>query len=183
MTFFRDRAQQPLEWTGRASKLGRWAPIPIRIIVGYGFMAHGYSKLVGGPEHFAEILHALGVPVPALMGWITIVVELVGGLAVLIGAFVLWISIPLAAILLLSTFTLLLPYGFLSLKLQEVTSTGIQLGTPGYEIDLLYLACLAALGLGGTGPLSLDLLFAKLKSKRATPSTGQSVSGEALPSR
>jgi len=48
VTFFRDREQHPFEWTGRASKLGRWVPIPIRIIVGYGFMAHGYSKLVGG---------------------------------------------------------------------------------------------------------------------------------------
>ncbi|MFL6439180.1 MAG: hypothetical protein ACJ71Q_16505 [Terriglobales bacterium] len=69
----------------------------------------------------------------------------------LIGTLVLWVSIPFAAILLLSIFTLLLPYGFLSIKLQAVTSTGIQLGTPGYEIDLLYLACLAALVLGGTG--------------------------------
>ena len=82
-------------------------------------------------EHFAEILHAFCVPVPGLMGWVTIVVELVGGLAVLIGPFVLWVSIPLAAILLVSIFTLLLPYGFLSIKLQAVTSTGIQLGTPG----------------------------------------------------
>ena len=36
---------------------------------------------------------------PRLMGWVTIVVELVGGLAVLMGAFVPWVSIPLAAIL------------------------------------------------------------------------------------
>lgn len=26
MTFFRDREQHPFEWTGRESKLGRWAP-------------------------------------------------------------------------------------------------------------------------------------------------------------
>ena len=46
------------------------------------------------------------------------------------------------------------------------TLTGIQSGTPGYEIDLLYLACLTALVLGGTGRLSLDLLI------RQPPSTG-----------
>jgi putative oxidoreductase len=101
------------------------------MIVGYGFMAHGYSKLVRGPEHFAGILHALGIPMPGFMGWVTIVIELVGGLAVLLGAFVAWVSIPLAAILLASVFTLLLPYGFLSVKLQGVTSTGVRLGTPG----------------------------------------------------
>jgi putative oxidoreductase len=144
------------------------------MIVGYGFIAHGYSKLVRGPEHFAEILHALGIPMPGFVGWLTIVVELVGGLAVLLGVFVPWVSIPFAAILLLSVFTLLLPYGFLSIKLQGVTSTGVQLGTPGYEVDLLYLACLAALILGGTGPLSLDHLIAKFKSKLAI-STGHKV--------
>ena len=35
----------------------------------------------------------------------------------------------------------------------SLTLTGIQLGTPGYEIALLYLACLTALVLGGTGAL------------------------------
>ena len=65
VTFFRDREQHPFEW--RESKLGRWAPIPIRMIVGYGFIAHGYSKLVTGPEHFAKILHSLGVSMPGLM--------------------------------------------------------------------------------------------------------------------
>jgi putative oxidoreductase len=137
-------------------------------------MAHGYSKLVRGPEHFAEILHALGIPIPGFTGWLTIVVELVGGLAVLLGAFVPWVSIPLAAILLVSIFTVLLAYGFLSIKLQAATSNGIQSGTAGYEVDLLYLACLAALILGGTGPLSLDHLIAKFKSKRAI-STGNKV--------
>ena len=90
------------------------------------------------------------------------------------GAFVPLVSIPLAAILFVSVFTLLPPYGFLSIKLQGVTSTGIRLGTPGYEVDLLYLACLAALILGGTGPLSLGHLIAKFKSKRAI-STGNKV--------
>jgi putative oxidoreductase len=142
--------------------------------VGYAFIAHGYPKLVNGAEHFAEILHALGIPMPQFMGWVTIVVELVGGLGVLLGTFVLWVSIPLAAILLVSIFTVLLPYGFLSIKLQAATSNGIQLGTPGYEVDLVYLACLAALVLGGTGPLSLDHLIAKFKSKRAI-STGNKV--------
>lgn len=42
----------------------------------------------------------------------------------------------------------------------SLTLTGIQLGTPGYEIALLYLACLTALVPGGTGRLALDMLFA-----------------------
>ena len=29
----------------------RWAAIPLRLIVGYGFIAHGYAKVMNGPEH------------------------------------------------------------------------------------------------------------------------------------
>jgi putative oxidoreductase len=37
-----------------------------------------------------------------------------------------------------------------------VTPAGAQFGPPGYECNLLYLACLGALVLGGAGPLSID---------------------------
>ena len=70
-----------------------WYAIPLRLIVGFGFMQHGYAKIARGPENYASILHALGVPAPDLLAWVTILVELFGGLAVLLGAF-----IPLASI-------------------------------------------------------------------------------------
>ncbi len=49
-----------------------WAAIPLRLIVGYGFMEHGFAKLSKGPENFAAILHTMGVPAPHLMAWLTI---------------------------------------------------------------------------------------------------------------
>jgi putative oxidoreductase len=136
---------------------GGWAAIPVRLIAGFGFMAHGYAKLANGPDHFVGILRALGVPVPALMGWATILTELVGGLAVFVGAVVPLVSIPLAAILLVAALTVHLRYGFSSIKLQAVTAAGAQFGQPGYETDLLYLACLATLVIGGAGPFALRL--------------------------
>jgi putative oxidoreductase len=148
------------------SKLERWAAFPLRVIIGYGFIAHGYAKIVRGPMSFIDTLHALGMPAPGLMGWATIVVELVGGLAVLIGAFLPLVSIPLAAILLVATFTVHLPYGFSSIKLQSVTSAGPQFGKPGYEVDLLYLAGLATLVLGGSGPVAVDGLLDRAGDKR-----------------
>ena len=143
------------------SKVKQWAAIPLRLIVGYGFMEHGYAKIVKGPDHFFAILHALGVPSPQLMGWATILIELFGGMAVLAGAFVTLASVPMAAILLVAIFTVHLPYGFSSIKLQAVTTAGAQFGQPGYELDLLYLACLAALVLGGSGPLAVDGLLTR----------------------
>ena len=157
------------------SPIARWAPIPLRLIVGYGFMQHGFAKLARGPDAFPAILHAIGVPAPHLMGWLTILVEIVGGLAVLLGALVPLASIPMAAVLLVAIITVHLPYGFSSIKLLAVTAAGAQFGPPGFETDLLYLACLAALVLGGSGPFAIDGLLAKRReitrpSSRAEPS-------------
>jgi len=141
--------------------LARWTPIPLRLIVGYGFMAHGFAKLSKGPENFASILHTMGVPAPHLMAWLTILTELVGGLAVLLGAFVPLVSLPMAGLLFVAMLSVHLPYGFSSIKLLSVTSGRAQFGPPGYELDLLYLACLAALVFGGSGPMAIDGLFRK----------------------
>jgi len=141
--------------------LAHWAPLPLRLIVGFGFMEHGFAKLERGPEVFSGILQAIGVPAPHLMAWATILVELLGGFAVLLGAFVPLVSIPMGAVLLVAAVTVHLPYGFSSIKLLAVTAAGAQFGPPGYETDLLYLACLAALFLGGSGPLSVDGLIRK----------------------
>src|SRR5882724_3556344 len=140
-------------------QVARWAPLALRLVVGFGFMQHGYAKLARGPESFAHILQALDVPFPHLLAWATILVEIFGGLAVLLGAFVALVSIPMAAVLLVATFTVHLPYGFSSIKLLAVTAAGARFGPPGYETDLLYLACLVALVLGGSGPLAIDGLI------------------------
>ena len=134
----------------------RWSPIPLRLIVGYGFMEHGFAKLSKGPENFAAILHALGVPAPHFMAWLTILTELIGGLAVSLGAFIPLVSVPMAVLLFVAIFTVHLPYGFSSIKLMSVTAGRAQFGPPGYECDLLYLACLAALVLSGAGPMAAD---------------------------
>ena len=67
------------------SELAPWAPIPLRLIVGYGFVEHGCAKLARGPDSFAAIVQALGVPAPHFMAWVSILIELLGGLAVLVG--------------------------------------------------------------------------------------------------
>ena len=140
----------------RYSVLNQCGPLALRLIVGYGFIVHGYAKLARGPETFGVVLHTLGVPLPTLLAWLTTLVELVGGVAILIGAFVPIVSVPMAAVLLAAMFTVHLHYGFFSVKLVEVTEHGTKFGPVGYEIILLYLASLIALVLGGAGPLSVD---------------------------
>jgi putative oxidoreductase len=136
-----------------------WTAIPLRLIVGFGFMEHGYAKLVRGPAWFAIILQALHVPHPHLMAWLTILIELLGGAAVLTGAFLRLASVPLITVLLVAMFSVHLRYGFSSIKLMAITPTGARFGPTGYECDLLYMACLVALVLGGAGPFALDNLY------------------------
>ena len=67
----------------------------------------------------------------------------------------------MAAVLLVAMVTVHLPYGFSSIKLLSVTSGRAQFGPPGYELHLLYIACLAVLVIGGSGPLAIDNYFKK----------------------
>ena len=149
--------------------LHRWSILPLRLMVGYGFMEHGYAKLIHGPERFVTILDALAVPASELMAGATILVELLGGLAVLLGAFIPLVSVPMAGVLLTAMFTAHLQYGFSAIKLQAVTAAGAQFGPPGYEVDLLYLACLAALVLSGSGPFSIGSFL----TKRSNSNSGE----------
>lgn len=162
------RAKFPLP--GVSQSVIAWAPLPLRLIVGYGFIAHGYAKLMRGPESFAVVLDTLSVPAPLVLSWATTLVELVGGAAVLAGAFIPVASIPMGIVLLTAMFTVHQRYGFFSVKLAEVTEAGIKFGPVGYEIILLYLAGLAALALGGPGRFSLDAWIQQFHDANGRPS-------------
>jgi putative oxidoreductase len=141
-----------------------WYAVPLRLMVGLGFFEHGYAKLWRGADGFIAILHAIGMPFAELLGWATILVEIVGGLLVLLGAFVPVAALPMIVVLLVAIVTVHLPNGFSSIKLISYDSAGAHFGQPGYETDLLYLAGLVALCMGGAGPFSLD---ARLSARRS----------------
>jgi len=133
-----------------------WYAVPLRLIIGFGFIEHGYAKLSRGPDEFIAILHALGAPFADVLGWATIVVEIVGGSMILLGAFVPVAAVPMIIVLLVAIFTVHFSNGFSSIKLLSYDAAGAHFGQPGYETDLLYVAGLLALCLGGPGPLSVD---------------------------
>jgi putative oxidoreductase len=145
----------------RPARLARFAPLVLRLVVGGGFMQHGFAKLLRGPDMFASILAAIGVPAPELMAWLTVAIEILGGFAIVIGAFVTLAAIPMIVVLLVATFTVHLPYGFSSIKLMSVQNGVAHFGQPGYECDLLYLAGIVALMLFGAGPWSVDGIISR----------------------
>jgi putative oxidoreductase len=58
----------------------------------------------------------------------------------------------MAIVLLVAIFTVHLPNGFSSIRLKGVVAGKAQFGPPGYECDLLYIAGILTLVLGGPGP-------------------------------
>jgi uncharacterized membrane protein YphA (DoxX/SURF4 family) len=117
-----------------------WYAIPLRLIVGFGFIQHGYAKLARGPEDFIGVLHAMGLPSSFLLGWLTIVVELVGGLMILVGALIPLATLPMMIVLFVAIITVHLPNGF-----NRLTPLGLTLASRDMKLTcsiwLAFLRC------------------------------------------
>ncbi len=138
----------------------------IRLVLGIGFIIHGWAKLKSGnPDGFEKLLIQIGVPFPHLTAWTTALTELIGGVAILLGFFVEYISVPLIATMLAAMFMVQIRYGFSSVKTLGLTVEGPIFGPPGYEINLVYIACLIFLILTGAGEYSLDYFLRKKKKR------------------
>ena len=134
----------------------RWAPLPLRLAIGYGFAAHGWAKLSRGPAGFAALIHQIGLPFPALSARAVTVLELAGGAALLAGAYVSLVSVPLIATMLVAMFGVHWRYGLSSIRTIGLPPDGPLFGPPGYEVNLLYAAGLVTLIVGGAGAFSVD---------------------------
>jgi putative oxidoreductase len=152
---------------------GQWVPLPLRLIIGFGFMAHGWAKLSRGPSGFAILLAQIGAPLPEATAWVSTFMELLGGLAIFVGAFVEVVSVPLIVMMLVAMFTVHLRYGFSSVNTIGLTEDGPQFGPPGYEVNLLYIAGLVSLILGGAGALSVDRFLSRKEALSERPKEHQ----------
>jgi len=72
------------------------------------------------------------------------------------------VSIPLIVIHLVAMFFVHSQYGFSSVNTIGLTEAGPQFGPPGFEVNLLYIAGLLAIVMGGgAGAWSIDRLLAR----------------------
>jgi len=144
----------------------KWAPLPLRLIIGFGFVYHGFPKLfsAGGHEMFLGMLQNIGVPAAGLMAWAVGAVELLGGIALIVGAFGSIASALLIINMLVAMFTVHLPNGFSFIHITGMSEAGPVFGMPGYEVSLLYIAGLLALFLRGPSHLSVDEALAKRRN-------------------
>jgi putative oxidoreductase len=132
------------------------APLFLRLIIGTGFMVHGYTKISRGTGGFEKLLVQTGVPFPHINAMVVPFIELSGGFAILAGLYISIVAVPLIITMLVAMFTVQVHYGFSSVNTIGLTPAGPKFGPPGYEINLLYIAGLFSLIFTGSGLFSVD---------------------------
>lgn len=133
---------------GGLYKHREFAPLILRVVIGLVFFLHGWQKLtVFGAEGVSGMLAWSG-PLAPLLAWVLILTELLGGLALVLGAFTRLAAMLLAIVMVVAILTVKLPgmEGALPLSL---------LGK-GPELESTLLAGCLALALLGGGIWALD---------------------------
>lgn len=119
--------------------------VPLRLAVGLVFLMHGGQKLfVFGLAGTADIMGKLGLPLPAVCAAIVIVVELLGGLAILLGAFTRLAGALLAFEMVVAILVARVHGGFFA--------------PYGYEFELTLLAASLTFAFSGPGGISLEAM-------------------------
>lgn len=120
--------------------------LPIRIAVGLVFLMHGGQKLfVFGVAGTADIMSKLGIPLPTIAAIVVITVELLGGLAILLGVFSRTAGALLAFEMMVAILVARLHGGFFA--------------PYGYEFELTLLMVCLAFAVSGPGGASLEEMW------------------------
>ena len=112
----------------RIAKVQGWGLTILRVVVGLVFFVHGFQKLfLMGFGGVAGMMEGLGVPAPGLFAVILTLVELLGGLALILGLFTRLAAIPLAVDMLVD------PHGAPAKRLLRATQRRVRVhpGAPG----------------------------------------------------
>ncbi|MDZ4091579.1 MAG: DoxX family protein [Arthrobacter sp.] len=126
----------------------------LRIVTGFLFAAHGWQKfteftIAGTQASFAQ----MGVPAANLVAPVVATLELVGGIALILGV-------------LTRVFAALLAVNMLGALFLVHAPAGIFAATGGYELVLLLAAAALAVALVGAGKVSVDkALFGRTGSR------------------
>ena len=119
----------------------------LRIVVGIIFLVHGWQKIHALGFHGVEgMFRQIGIPLPTITAAVVILVEFLGGIALILGLATRWAGLLLALDMLGAIF-------FVHLK------NGFYVNHGGYEFALSLLAACLALALNGGGALAIDSLL------------------------
>ena len=113
----------------------------LRVMLGVTFFIHGLAKFQGGITNIVGYFDSLGIP--GFMAYVIAVIELVGGIVLILGLGTQIVSILFALIMIGAIFTAKLSLGFLA----------------GYELELLLLAISIYFIFANKSRFSLDQKF------------------------
>lgn len=122
----------------------------LRVILGVTFLLHGLSKFQGGLENTSGWFQSIGIP--GFMAYVVGTIELVGGIALILGIGTRIISALLIIIMAGAIVYVKFPAGFM----------GNGEGT-GFELDLILMIIALHLVLNGSRFLSIDSKLPNLK--------------------
>ena len=153
------------------------SPLFLRLVLGYGFLFHGFGKLftAGGHAGFAGLLSGLGVPFPDLTAWLVGGTEFAGGAALIAGVLLPIVTPLLTIVMLVAISTVHLQAGFNFMNITGMTAAGPQFGLPGFEVNLLYIAGLLSLLFSGPGAISASALLRRESRAEPTRPAGQPI--------
>lgn len=119
----------------------------LRAVLGLTFFIHGLTKFQGGIANTAGFFDSIGIP--GLLAYAVAVIELVGGIVIILGLGTRVVSVLFAIIMIGAIFTAKLSLGFLGNGQMA-----------GYELDILLLAMSIYFIFADKSTLSLDQKFA-----------------------
>ncbi|OUQ88056.1 oxidoreductase [Brevibacillus brevis] len=126
-----------------------WSTLILRVIAGLTFAIHGVAKFQMGLENVAGFFGTMGLP--AFIAYLVAFLEVVGGIALILGLGTRVFAGALSVVMLGAIFKAKLAVGFMGGE-----------GGAGYELDLALLAMLVSLGISGSSKFALDaILFGK----------------------
>ncbi len=121
--------------------LAPYGTLIIRLGLGLIMAAHGWQK-VQNPAGVAGFFGSLGIPAPQLMAWVVIVVELIGGICIILGLGTRFWALLSAIVVLVA---IIMAKGF-----------GAITGEGSFELELAIMVGMLGLALIGPGPVSVD---------------------------
>jgi putative oxidoreductase len=124
--------------------LAGFAPTVLRVVLGAVYIAHGWSKVQTGPENFAGYLTTLNVPLPVVMAWVVTILEVAGGVLLIVGAFTRIVALLFVLEMIGTTLLVKVDLGFIAEQ------------TAGAELDLAMMAGALAILFLGPGKLAID---------------------------
>lgn len=141
----------------RSSRLEKWGPTVLRVVVGIMFLMYGWDKFFGlGREVWEGIFDAQGIPAASLAVVLVGSVEIVAGAGLVLGLLTRWA----AALLTIDMVVAVLVVGL---------DGGFWVWNNGVSFPLSLLAATASLMLLGAGEASLDRTASGIRRSTTDP--------------